>query len=420
MSFSEIKTACFNGIKLREHLLPHGGTEPMFGLYNVVARVDATQKSFALKVISDEILRKTLGGKGLATHLLLSYDSPDVDALDPESHLVLAIGPASGTGIPGSCCHGIFTKASQTGYYAEFHAEANVAECIAGSGFDAVVIHGASQDPVWIEASEETIAFHPAEDLWGLDTQQTENRIVAWIREHRPAARKCGVVAIGPESENPTAVSANENNKWRPGGNTGIGTVIGSKRIKAVVFWGNRHREVADPHLVEHLARDLAQRATRQANGASCSFTHAAGWGQKAGSKLSPNELFKLIGLNPIQGKADALAELEDRLTILDCLILCRSHLDLYLWGDLAAIIRGMMGMELTDAGMRSIAAGIINGSRRLNHWEAATTEGDGLPEPFWAKVFSEIGGTVGEEQMKQLLSDYYRVRGWDDTGRPT
>jgi len=261
----------------------------MFGFYNVVARVDATQKSFAFKVIPDEVLRKTLGGKGLATHLLLSYSSPKVDALDPGSHLVIAIGPASGTDIPGSCCHGIFTKSPRTGYYAESYAEDNVGECIAGTGFDAVIIHGASENPVWLEASEETIGFHAADHLWGLDAQETESLITAWTKGHRPAARKCGVVTIGPEDENSVAASAIRNDNRRPADCPGIRAVMASKKIKAVIFWGNRRKELANPDLVEHLARDLAQRATGHTNKAGCTSTHAPGRIAGAGSKLAPH-----------------------------------------------------------------------------------------------------------------------------------
>ncbi|GEM_PF-1795839 len=388
----------------------------MFGFYNVVARVDATQKSFALKVISDDVLRKTLGGKGLATHLLLSYNSPNWDALDPESHLVLAIGPASGTGIPGSCCHGIFIKSPQTGYYAESYAGDHVAECIAGTGFDAVIIHGASQDAIWLEASDQTIRFHTADHLWGLDAQETENHVKAWMKEHRPAAGKCGVVAIGPEAEKLVAVSVVQKDNWRSAGGTGIEAVMRSKKIKAAVFWGNRQKELSDPQLVQHLARDLTQRATNHANGGAGTPTHAPKRDARANLKPSPNEL---IGLNRIQGKAELFTEMEDRLTILDSLILCRSHLDLYQWEELGAMIKGITGLELTKESMRSIAGGITDSSRRFNLREGLTAEQDSLPELFWAEAFPEIGGNIGEGQLKSLLADYYKARGWDEKGKP-
>jgi aldehyde:ferredoxin oxidoreductase len=391
----------------------------MFGFHNVVARVDVTQKSYALKVICDDVLRKTLGGKGLATHLLLSYNSPNCDALDPESHLVLAIGPASGTDIPGSGCHGIFAKSPQTGYCAESYSGDNVANCLAGTGFDALIIHGASKTPIWLEASEERIGFHAADHLWGHGTQETENHIREWMREHRPAASKFGVVVMGPEAENPVVALKLKQDNWRSAGGAGIGAVMGSKKIKAVVFWGNRKKELANPRVVDRIAKDLAQRATNHANAAASRAAHAPVGGQGVRLKLVPSELARMTGLNRIQGKAEVFAELEDRLTILDSLILCRSQLDLYQWDELAAIIKGITGLELTKESMRSIAGGITDGSRRFNLLQRVTTEEDDFPGLFWDEAFSEIEGTVGEEQVKQLLADYYGARGWDEKGKP-
>lgn len=88
----------------------------MFGFYNRVLAIDITQRCFDVNPISDELLRSTLGGKGLATHLLLQHNPPQVDPLSPDNHLILATGPVTGTAVWGSCRHGVFTKSPQTGY----------------------------------------------------------------------------------------------------------------------------------------------------------------------------------------------------------------------------------------------------------------------------------------------------------------
>ncbi len=392
----------------------------MFGFHNVVARVNVTQKSFALKVISDELLRRTLGGKGLATQLLLSYTSPNVDALDPENHLVMATGPVTGTALPGSCQHGTFTKSPHTGLYAECYAGNNVAECIAGTGFDALIIHGASEEPIWLEASEQTIMFHGADDLWGLSEGETENRIDEWMKEHRPAAKMCGVVAIGPEVENPLTVSVVRKDDWRLRGGTGIDAVMGSKKIKAVAFWGNRQKELANPRLIQELATDLSHRATHHANVPANAREHARRRGAGAGLEPAPKELSKMVGSDGIQSKAEMFAELEDRLTILDSLILCRSHLDLYQWEELAAMIQGITGLDLALEDMRSIAGGITDNTRRFNLCAGLAPEEDRFPEISCVDALSQTRGAFSERQMKRLLSDYYRARGWDERGMPT
>ncbi len=233
----------------------------MFGLYNLVLRVNATQKSFDLKTISDELMERTLGGKGLATRLLLQYNPANVDPLSADNHLIFATGPVTGTGVWGSCRHGVYTKSPQTGYYSESYSGGKTAVHMAETGFDAVMIHGASSEPVWLEVSSEGVQFHSADDLWGLDTYETEDRIKEWVKANRPGAKKCGVVVIGPAGENQVRFAVIENDYWRSAGRTGVGAVMGSKKIKGIAFWGNRKKELSDPDLAKSFARDTAQRS---------------------------------------------------------------------------------------------------------------------------------------------------------------
>jgi aldehyde:ferredoxin oxidoreductase len=164
----------------------------MYGFYNMVLKIDASQKSYELQMISDDLLRQTLGGKGLATHLLLENNPKGVDPLGPDNHIIFANGPASGSGIWGSCRHGVFTKSPQTGFYSESYSGGKLAERMSACGHDAVMIRGAADGPVWLEIYEETVHFHPADDLWGLQTYETEDRINAWVKTNRPDSGPAG------------------------------------------------------------------------------------------------------------------------------------------------------------------------------------------------------------------------------------
>ena len=394
----------------------------MFGFHNMVVRINATQRSFDLKIISDDLLRRTLGGKGLAMQLLLSHNSPNVDALDPENHLVLATGPTSRTGLWGACRHGIFTKYPQAGYFAESYSSGTVADYIAGTGFDAVIIRGASKDPVWLEVCEETIGFHAAGDLWGLDSCETEDRIKLWIKGHRAAAKDCGIVAIGPEAESP--VSDVENDDWGSDGGSGTGAVMGSKKIKAVAFWGDRKKEFADPELIRRLTKDIARRAKENAGGmpnksmgSSCDAS-----GLKANHACPAScgpVLSEMIDPGRILAAAKAFVEWEDRMTILDSLILCRPQLDLYQWEELAATIKGVTGLDLTKEGMRSIARSIADHTRRFNLREGWKPEKDRFSRLVFTETVSETRRNLSERDERRLLADYYKERGWDRKGRP-
>jgi len=233
----------------------------MFGFYNRLLEIDMNKKSFATNPIPDEILCETLGGKGLATHLLIQHNPPQVDPLSPDNHLIIATGPVTDTAIWGSCRHGVFTKSPQTGYYSESYSGGTAAEYMARTGYDAVMIKGASMDPVWIEVSEEGAYFHSAQDLWGTESYVTEDRVKALIKENRPDAKNCGVVCIGPAGENRVAFAVIENDYWRSAGRTGVGAVMGSKKIKAIAFWGNKKKDLADPELVKTFTKEFAKKA---------------------------------------------------------------------------------------------------------------------------------------------------------------
>ena len=230
----------------------------MHGFYNMILRINLSQESYALQMIPDDVLAAKMGGKGLAAHLLLRDNPPGVDPLGPDNRLVFATGPISGSPVWGSCRHGIFTKSPQTGFFAESYSGGKAAERMAATGYDAVVIRGAAERPVWLEISEEAVYFHPAEDLWGQDTYHTEDAVNAWIKAHRPQAGPCGVMVIGPAGEQQVCFAVVENDYWRSAGRTGIGAVMGAKKIKAIAFHGRRRKTFADPGRLKNFARHLA------------------------------------------------------------------------------------------------------------------------------------------------------------------
>ena len=187
----------------------------MHGFYNMVLRINVSQESYELQMIPDDILQTRMGGKGLAAHLLLRHNPPGVDPLSPDNHLIFATGPVSGSPVWGSCRHGIFTKSPQTGFFSESYSGGKAAERMTATGFDAVVIHGAAERPVWLEVCEEAVYFHPADDLWGKDTYRTEDEVKAWVKANRPEAGNCGVMVIGPAGEKQVTFAVVENDYWR-------------------------------------------------------------------------------------------------------------------------------------------------------------------------------------------------------------
>lgn len=224
----------------------------MEGFFKRMLVVDASQRTSHVEELDETVLRRTLGGKGLGTQLLLDRNPAGVDPLSPENHMVLTLGPAADSPIYGSCRHGIFSKSPLTGFYGESYSGGRVAIPMSRAGFDAVIIKGAADSPVWLEIMEAGARFHDAADLWGKDAYESEDAIKA-----RTGVSDAGAMVIGPAGENLVRYAVIENDYWRSAGRTGMGAVLGSKKIKGIAFHGNRIRSLADPGGAKAYAREI-------------------------------------------------------------------------------------------------------------------------------------------------------------------
>ena len=227
----------------------------MYGYYGRILFIDLTDKTFRIEKLPGEIYSRYLGGKGLGSHLLFQHNPAGVDPLDPENRLIFATGPVTGSMIWGSSRYGVFTKSPQTGLYAESYAGGRVPEAMDAAGFDAVVIYGRSEKPVVLTVDPEGAGFHDAGDLWGMDTFTTEDRVKARFAGSGSNQGKIGAVVIGPAGENRVRFAVIENDYWRSAGRCGAGAVMGSKKLKAVLFRGDQRRLPADPAAVKTFSK---------------------------------------------------------------------------------------------------------------------------------------------------------------------
>ncbi len=226
----------------------------MKGFFKKILIIDVTNRTYSVEEIDEEVLRNCLGGKGLATYLLLERNPKGVDPFSPENIMVFGLGPVTDSPIYGSCRHGIYTKSPLTGFYGESYSGGSVAIYMSQAGYDAFILKGSSDTPVWLEISDAGVRFHDGSDLWGMDTYQTEKEV-----KERAGAEKSGSMVIGPAGENLVRYAVIENDRWRSAGRTGMGAVLGSKRVKALVFHGNRKREFADLEGARTYARECVK-----------------------------------------------------------------------------------------------------------------------------------------------------------------
>ncbi len=232
----------------------------MKGFFNRLLVIDVSNRTADTQPLSDDLLRTGLGGKAMAGQLLLDHNPAGVDPLVPENHLILALGPVTGSPLYGSCRHGIFSKSPLTGAYAESYSGGKAAVAMNRSGYDAVMIRGAADSPVWLEISDAGVVFHAADDLWGMETYATEDAVRERLGKRRP-----GVLAIGPAGEKQVRFAVVENDYWRSAGRTGMGAVLGAKKIKALAFHGSARRSMAHPDEAKQYAREMFQRLKHHA-----------------------------------------------------------------------------------------------------------------------------------------------------------
>jgi aldehyde:ferredoxin oxidoreductase len=124
-----------------------------------------------------------------------------------------------------------------------------------------------------------------------------------------------------------------------------------------------------------------------------------------------------MIPPEQIKGKADMFVEFEDRLTIFDTLILCRFYRDLYPWDQLRKIFQLTTGFDFDEAEMKARARDISDLVRRFNLREGLQPSDDRLPKGFYRDT--HIENPLTPEDLEIMLSEYYRLRGWDKSGNP-
>ncbi len=231
----------------------------MFGFYGRIITIDLSSRTHRIESLPDEMLAAGLGGKGLATRLLMDRNPVGVDPLAPRNHLIFATGPFCQQRIWGGSRYGVFTKSPLTGCYSESYSGGSVPEAMDAAGFDAILFVGRSRKPTVVGVHPEGAAFFDAEDLWGLDTFETEALVLERCCPDPAGEGKRGAVVIGPAGEQLVRFALIANDKWRCAGRTGVGTVMGAKNLKAVVFQGDRRREMFDTEGVAAYAKQFSK-----------------------------------------------------------------------------------------------------------------------------------------------------------------
>jgi aldehyde:ferredoxin oxidoreductase len=230
----------------------------MKGYHGKFLEVDLTNKTTQDLPLSEDFCKAYIGGATMAAALVYDRVSPDTDPLAPENPMVMATGPFTGTPIPMVSRYAVGAISPLTGFWGESTSGGVFPFRLKGSGWDGIIVTGKADGPVYLYLKNGQAEIKDAAALWGKDSYETQKMIKEDL-----ADTQVSVACIGPAGEKLIKYACIMNDKGRAAGRCGMGALMGSKNLKAVVVAGNRRPEVADSAKVG----ELAKQAVKDING---------------------------------------------------------------------------------------------------------------------------------------------------------
>lgn len=212
----------------------------MNGWMGKILRVDLGSGKISTERLDPKTARDYLGARGLGTKIMWDEVDPKVDPLSPENKLIFAPGPFSGTFAPSSGRYDVVTKGPLTGTIAASNSGGSFGAEMKFAGWDAVILEGRAAKPTWLSIVDDVVELHDASHLWGKDVPDTTEALYAETSEDSKVA------CIGPAGEKMVLFAAVMNEMQRAAGRTGVGAVMGSKNLKAIVVRGSKGVKIAD------------------------------------------------------------------------------------------------------------------------------------------------------------------------------
>ncbi|MBS7631596.1 aldehyde ferredoxin oxidoreductase family protein [Candidatus Bathyarchaeota archaeon] len=232
----------------------------MKGWNGRLLRIDLTSEKSSVQEYSHDLASRFMGGRGLAVKILWDELKPGTDPLSPDNLLIFSAGPITSFSLPSSGKMVVASKSPLTGGYGDGNigtmASVNLRKC----GIDGLLVKGKARNPVYLYLEDDKIVFKPAKDLWGLDSFKTEMEL------KKAHGSSSGVLSIGPAGENLVALSTVVSQNGRAGGRPGLGAVMGSKNLKAVVFHGSKEITVDDEEKLKSLGKEAYESIPKRAN----------------------------------------------------------------------------------------------------------------------------------------------------------
>jgi aldehyde:ferredoxin oxidoreductase len=228
----------------------------MKGYTGKILFIDLDFKTYEVIQPDSTIYENYLSGVGLASYYLYNSIPKDANPLGNKNVIAFVSGLLTGTGslITGRWL--VATKSPLTGGWGDANCGGTFSPAIKQCGYDGIFVKGISQEPCYIHIDNKSVTFVDAKDLWGMDSVETEE-----ILEKRYSkGKKPSIATIGQAGENLSLISGIVNEKGRIAARSGVGAVMGSKRLKAIVLQGSLPIKAVDTQGIKELSAELANK----------------------------------------------------------------------------------------------------------------------------------------------------------------
>ncbi len=232
----------------------------MYGWNGRFLRVNLSKQKAVVREYDAAMARNFLGGRGFAAKILWDELKPGVDPLSPENRLIFAAGPLTGFALPSSGKMVVAAKSPLTGGYGDGNIGTYAAVQMRRAGYDAIIVEGKAEAPTVLLVEDSTVEFLDAKELWGLNAFETEDRLRGVY------GATAGILVIGQGGENLVRFANIVSQKGRGGGRPGMGAVMGSKNLKAVVIVGSGELSAAHPKDLKELGAEAYREVLTKPN----------------------------------------------------------------------------------------------------------------------------------------------------------
>ncbi len=224
-----------------------------FGYSGKILRVNLSNDKISIEHPEEIFYRKYIGGEGFVAYYLLKELKPNIDPLGPENKLIFATGPITGVSIAGAGRNSVGAKSPLTNGFGESEVGGYWGPELKRAGFDAIVIEGKAKNPIFIWIKNGNVEIRDAGHIWGKTTGEAQKIITKELDD-----KLVHISQIGSGGENLVRYACVINDLRSAAGRTGMGAVMGSKNLKAVVVRGNKRLKVANKEKLRELRNSFS------------------------------------------------------------------------------------------------------------------------------------------------------------------